>query len=504
MVFQNYALYPHMTVAENMGFALKMARVPKPQMRERVLEAARILDLEQYLDRKPRALSGGQRQRVAMGRAIVRNPQVFLMDEPLSNLDAQLRVQTRTQIAALQRRLGDNHDLRHPRPGRGDDDGRPRRRNVRRAPAAGRRAQRSLRATRSTRSSPRFIGSPAMNLHEVEVSRRSSGSRRIPRAARSRGIGKLTTPTDASSSASVPTPSKSASDDAGLRVDREVVEELGADAYVFASLPGHEDSQRRRGDRRPDRPPRGARQRRHPRPSRSATTNPCVLPGDGRAAELTLTFRLGGELEVRRLGFGAMRVVDDREEGVRVLRRAVELGVTLIDTADIYGAGGSEEMIAAGAPPVSRRISLSRRKAVSARVSRSGIRDGRPSTSARRSTQACAGSGSSGSICTSFTATTPKCRSRSRSARSTSCVRPGKIRLIGVSNVSRRAAAPGAVGARRSRRSRTSTTAGCSSRRTSLDACEADGLGFMPWSPLGEGLARPELTSCAGCSTARR
>ncbi|WP_124039941.1 ABC transporter ATP-binding protein [Neoactinobaculum massilliense] len=106
MVFQNYALYPHMTVAQNMGFALKIAGVPKQKIRERVENAARILDLTEYLDRKPKALSGGQRQRVAMGRAIVREPQVFLMDEPLSNLDAKLRVQTRTQIASLQRSLG--------------------------------------------------------------------------------------------------------------------------------------------------------------------------------------------------------------------------------------------------------------------------------------------------------------------------------------------------------------------------------------------------------------
>jgi len=106
MVFQNYALYPHMTVADNMGFALKIAGTPKAEIRQRVEEAAKILDLSQYLDRKPKALSGGQRQRVAMGRAIVRSPQVFLMDEPLSNLDAKLRVQTRTQIASLQRRLG--------------------------------------------------------------------------------------------------------------------------------------------------------------------------------------------------------------------------------------------------------------------------------------------------------------------------------------------------------------------------------------------------------------
>ena len=106
MVFQNYALYPHMTVAENMGFALRIAGVSQAEIERRVRDAAKILDLSQYLDRRPNALSGGQRQRVAMGRAIVRSPQVFLMDEPLSNLDAKLRVQTRTQIASLQRRLG--------------------------------------------------------------------------------------------------------------------------------------------------------------------------------------------------------------------------------------------------------------------------------------------------------------------------------------------------------------------------------------------------------------
>jgi multiple sugar transport system ATP-binding protein len=106
MVFQNYALYPHMTVADNMAFSLKMAGVDKAERVERVQEAAKLLDLLEYLDRKPKSLSGGQRQRVAMGRAIVRQPQVFCMDEPLSNLDAKLRVSTRTQIAALQQRLG--------------------------------------------------------------------------------------------------------------------------------------------------------------------------------------------------------------------------------------------------------------------------------------------------------------------------------------------------------------------------------------------------------------
>src|SRR3954452_11915396 len=168
MVFQSYALYPHMTVADNMGFALRMARVPRQEARERVLEAARILDLEPFLERKPRALSGGQRQRVAMGRAIVRKPQVFLMDEPLSNLDAQLRVQTRTQIAALQRRLGTTtiyvtHDQVEAMT-MGDRvavmfDGRLQQVA---APTA-------LYARPANRMVARFIGSPAMNLHDVRV-----------------------------------------------------------------------------------------------------------------------------------------------------------------------------------------------------------------------------------------------------------------------------------------------------------------------------------------------
>jgi multiple sugar transport system ATP-binding protein len=105
MVFQNYALYPHMTVRENMGFALKLAKVPQEEIDKKVGDAAKILDLEAHLERKPANLSGGQRQRVAMGRAIVRDPSVFLMDEPLSNLDAKLRVQMRTEISRIQQRL---------------------------------------------------------------------------------------------------------------------------------------------------------------------------------------------------------------------------------------------------------------------------------------------------------------------------------------------------------------------------------------------------------------
>ena len=105
MVFQNYALYPHMTVFENMAFGLKLRKTPKDEIKKRVTEAAKILDIEHLLDRKPKALSGGQRQRVAMGRAIVRSPKVFLMDEPLSNLDAKLRVAMRTEIKKLHHKL---------------------------------------------------------------------------------------------------------------------------------------------------------------------------------------------------------------------------------------------------------------------------------------------------------------------------------------------------------------------------------------------------------------
>ena len=114
MVFQNYALYPHMTVAQNIGFGLKMRRLPRAEVELKVRSTAKMLGLGQWLDRKPAQLSGGQRQRVAMGRAIVREPKVFLMDEPLSNLDAKLRVQMRAEVSRIQRRLGVVDALRHP------------------------------------------------------------------------------------------------------------------------------------------------------------------------------------------------------------------------------------------------------------------------------------------------------------------------------------------------------------------------------------------------------
>ena len=236
MVFQNYALYPHMTVADNMGFALKIAGKPKAEIRQRVEEAAKILDLTPYLDRKPKALSGGQRQRVAMGRAIVRQPQVFLMDEPLSNLDAKLRVQTRTQIASLQRRLGVTtvyvtHDQIE-------------------AMTMGDRVAVLKDGILQQCDSPRrmydhpdnvfvagFIGSPAMNLMELPVTDDGVvlGDSTYPLSREMlSGAGRTVVlgvrPEDLTIS----------SDGKGLPIEVDVVEELGADAYIYGRLPGHE------------------------------------------------------------------------------------------------------------------------------------------------------------------------------------------------------------------------------------------------------------------------
>ena len=228
MVFQNYALYPHMTVAENMGFALKIAGVPKEERAQRVLEAARLLDLEPYLARKPKALSGGQRQRVAMGRAIVRKPQVFLMDEPLSNLDAKLRVQTRTQIASLQRRLGVTtvyvtHDQVEAMT-MGDrvavlKDG----------------VLQQVDTPRNLYEKPKnvfvagFIGSPAMNLLQLPIVSGGVqfGSAVLPVAKDVLAKTKAATITVGLRPEDLVISTK------GLEVEVDVVEELGADAYLY-------------------------------------------------------------------------------------------------------------------------------------------------------------------------------------------------------------------------------------------------------------------------------
>jgi multiple sugar transport system ATP-binding protein len=241
MVFQNYALYPHMTVAENMGFALKIAGVNKEERATRVLEAAKLLDLEPYLSRKPKALSGGQRQRVAMGRAIVRQPQVFLMDEPLSNLDAKLRVQTRTQIASLQRRLGVTtvyvtHDQTEALT-MGDriavlKDG----------------VLQQVGTPRDLYEAPQnvfvagFIGSPAMNLFDADV---VEGGLKFGTA-----IAKVDRETlDETKAKKVtigvrPEDLMVANSGEGLPVDVDVVEELGADGYLY----GHTEVDGKRVD----------------------------------------------------------------------------------------------------------------------------------------------------------------------------------------------------------------------------------------------------------------
>jgi multiple sugar transport system ATP-binding protein len=231
MVFQNYALYPHMTVAENMGFALKIAGVNKDERAARVLEAAKMLDLEPYLGRKPKALSGGQRQRVAMGRAIVRQPQVFLMDEPLSNLDAKLRVQTRTQIASTVRRLGVTtvyvtHDQTEAltmgdriavlKDGLLQQVGTPR----------------DLYAKPNNVFVAGFIGSPAMNLFLADAvdGGVKFGTSTVPvaRETLAGSTGKQVTigvrPEDIHVSS---TPGE------GLEIDVDLVEELGADGYLY-------------------------------------------------------------------------------------------------------------------------------------------------------------------------------------------------------------------------------------------------------------------------------
>ena len=242
MVFQNYALYPHMTVADNMGFALKMAGINKDERAKRVQEAAHLLGLEDFLNRKPKALSGGQRQRVAMGRAIVRNPQVFLMDEPLSNLDAKLRVQTRTQIAALQTRLGVTtvyvtHDQIEAMT-MGDRVAVMRDGILQQvdSPLA-------LYDTPDNLFVAGFIGSPAMNLMQAKV---------VDGGAR---VGDYTVPVPRETLAKAgddgtvtlgirPEAFSLAEGNQGIAVDVAVVEELGADAYLYGTLAGLSEEDR--------------------------------------------------------------------------------------------------------------------------------------------------------------------------------------------------------------------------------------------------------------------
>ncbi len=232
MVFQSYALYPHMTVAQNMGFALKLQGVPKDQVASRVHDAATLLELERFLDRKPKALSGGQRQRVAMGRAIVREPSVFLMDEPLSNLDAKLRVETRANIAALQKRLGTTtvyvtHDQVEAMT-MGD----------RVAVLADGVLQqvdtpRRLYAEPANAFVAGFIGSPAMNLKTVAASDGQAmvGELAIPLPRNASGA------TDRVRLGIRPESLRLAgAADNGFELAIDLVEELGADAYAYGTV----------------------------------------------------------------------------------------------------------------------------------------------------------------------------------------------------------------------------------------------------------------------------
>ena len=183
MVFQSYALYPHMTRLQQHGLRPEARARRKEEIDKRVRAAADILQLTPYLDRLPKALSGGQRQRVAIGRAIVRNPKVFLFDEPLSNLDAALRVATRIEIAKLHEDMAEHDDdLRHPRPGRGDDARRPHRRAERRADRAGRLADGALPPPGNLFVA-RFIGSPAMNIGRLHRRERRTATRASSRRA---------------------------------------------------------------------------------------------------------------------------------------------------------------------------------------------------------------------------------------------------------------------------------------------------------------------------------
>ena len=236
MVFQNYALYPSKTVAENMGFALKMQGVPKEERARRVHEAARLLDLEDYLERKPKALSGGQRQRVAMGRAIVRQPAVFLMDEPLSNLDAKLRVQTRTEIAALQRRLGTTtvyvtHDQVEAMT-MGDRVAVLKEGVLQQVDTP-----RNLYARPANEFVAGFIGSPAMNLVSVPLSEGGAVLAgqpvQLPRGARS------ALAQEGATTATLgfrPEAVEFVGAGQGFPVEVQVVEELGSDAYAYCRL----------------------------------------------------------------------------------------------------------------------------------------------------------------------------------------------------------------------------------------------------------------------------
>ena len=334
MVFQNYALYPHMTVADNMAFALKMAKVPAEEREKRVADAAKILGLTEFLERKPKALSGGQRQRVAMGRAIVRNPQVFCMDEPLSNLDAKMRVQTRTDIAKLQSDLGVTtvyvtHD------------------QVEAMTMGDRVAVMNLGELMQVDTPLNlydkpvnlfvagFIGSPQMNLIKAHCQGRQGPDRQLP------GAGRPGARPSSSARATTTSPSGVRPEawrlvtesEGGLPVDVTVVEELGADGFVYGNCdvegtPGQRDRPglrpRPRHQGRPhlrhDRPEERARLRhRHRRaPLRLTSLARWSSAGRvGRHASRRTRVRLSWRLETGRLALVAADAAESARRGRR-------------------------------------------------------------------------------------------------------------------------------------------------------------------------------------------
>jgi len=233
MVFQNYALYPHMSVRENMGYGLKIAKIPKAKIEEKVNAAAKLLQLDEYLDRRPRALSGGQRQRVAMGRAIVREPSVFLFDEPLSNLDAKLRVQMRLEIRDLQNRLGITalyvtHDQVEAmtmadrmivmNAGRVEQIGTPL----------------EVYETPQTLFAAQFIGSPSMNVFETTVHNRTLYIGDIGVPVKTEAKGKVT--------AGIRPEHVIADDNGPLSITVRMGEPLGANTLLHGRLDGTSDA----------------------------------------------------------------------------------------------------------------------------------------------------------------------------------------------------------------------------------------------------------------------
>ena len=312
MVFQNYALYPHMTVRENIGFPLRMQNVPKVERKQRIESAAELLGIGELLERKPGALSGGQRQRVAMGRAIVRHPTSFLMDEPLSNLDAKLRVQMRAELVKLAPAAGRDDAVRHPRPNRGDDARRARRRAQPRRDPAGGYARRALQpAGEHLRRD--VHRQPCDELPSRPALGRRGRVRELPaRVARAHRWPASTGPKARCCSASGPStssilvssqPTRPAD---SLPVTVELTEQLGSETLLYFRADGVEAEQSSEGEvaarrraRRSPRPAHASRPGRAARTGHRHRSRTSLRPRDGRC---TLSWSsLGGAQQERAL-----------------------------------------------------------------------------------------------------------------------------------------------------------------------------------------------------------